>query len=248
MSECQSFDTLITPLIDGELAGPERDRLERHLRFCAPCHSRVEAERAVRALLHGRQHALKGECAPVALRVKCAAQCHVAAIGAGGGTWKRRLLPIAAAAVLIAGVGAVLIYRGAAPSARLLAMELAADHQQCFQRPGPQETAAAVDSAMAATFGWRVAVGASQTAGLELIGARQCSFDGNPVAHLMFRHGDEPMSLFMVPQASYDPAMVEAMGEQCAIWSSGDRTFVLVSREARDEVERVAARVQPVFH
>jgi anti-sigma factor RsiW len=101
---------------------------------------------------------------------------------------------------------------------------------------------------MATMFGWRVALAPSQAAGLELIGARQCSFDGKPVAHLMFQHGDEPMSLFMVPKASYDPAMVEAMGEQCAIWSNGDRTFVLVSREARDEVERVAARVQPVFH
>ena len=248
MSDCQSIDTLITPLIDGELSGSERERLERHLRVCASCHSRVDAERAVRALIHGRQSALKSDCAPVALRVKCAGHCQLTTLAGPGSRWKRRMMPLAAAAILIIGVGAVLVYQGTTPSARVLAMELATDHQQCFEQPGPQETAATVESAMASTFGWQVALAPSQSAGLELIGARQCSFEGSPVAHLMFRHDGEPMSLFMVPKASYDPAMVEAMGQQCAIWSSGDRTFVLVSREARAEVERVAARVQPVFH
>jgi anti-sigma factor RsiW len=248
MSDCQSIDASITPLIDGELSAAERERLERHLRFCASCHSRVEAERAVRSLLHGRQHALKSSCAPVALRVKCASHCQMPPTSSGGRGMTRRLMPLAAAAILIVGAGAALWYQAAAPSARVLAMELASDHVQCFDRPGPRETAAVVESALASGFGWQVALSSSESAGLELIGARQCSFDGSPVAHLMFEHDDQPMSLFMVPKASYDPAMVEAMGQQCAIWSSGDRTFVLVSNEARAEVERVAAKVQPVFH
>ena len=33
------------------------------------------------------------------------------------------------------------------------------------------------------------------------------------------------------------------MGHQAAIWSVGDRTFVLIAREPRDEVERMTSFV-----
>ena len=33
------------------------------------------------------------------------------------------------------------------------------------------------------------------------------------------------------------------LGHECVIWSAADRTFVLVSRETRADVERLAAYV-----
>ena len=37
---------------------------------------------------------------------------------------------------------------------------------------------------------------------------------------------------------------IDTLGHECAIWSFEDRTFVLVARETRPEVERLAAFVQ----
>lgn len=248
MSDCQTVDALITPLIDGELSSADREKLERHLRVCAPCHSRVEAEKSVRALIHDQQRALKTACAPVALRVKCAAHCTMASRTTRAAAWTRRAIPLAAAAAVLLGVGVLVWYQTSGPSVRVMAMELATDHVKCFEQPGPRESLAAVQAELAREFGWQASLSGSDAAGLELIGARQCLLEGRPVAHVMFTHDGEPMSVFMIPKASYTPAIVEAMGQQCAIWSSDQRTFVLVSREPRASVERVAARVQPTFH
>ena len=34
------------------------------------------------------------------------------------------------------------------------------------------------------------------------------------------------------------------MGHEAAVWSSGSRTFVLITRESRDEVQQMASFVQ----
>jgi anti-sigma factor RsiW len=251
MSDCQSVDPLVTPFIDGELPPADRDRVEHHLRVCAPCHSRVEAERAVRSLLRGRQPVLKGECAPVALRVRCASQCHLSGAAPFQRRW-RRVLPLAAAAVVVLGVGGVFLYQATSRSARVMAAELAADHVTCFavNASRVEQSPEGVEAAMQATFGWHLDLPDEEPGadGLQLVGSRPCLYGGGRVAHIMFRHRGEPMSLFMLPKAHYDRGMVEALGHACAIWSSGDRTFVLVSRESRADVERLAARVQPTFH
>jgi len=38
--------------------------------------------------------------------------------------------------------------------------------------------------------------------------------------------------------------LVEVLGHEAAIWCVGNRTFVVVAREPRREVERIAAFVQ----
>lgn len=250
MSDCQSIDLLVTPFIDGELPAQDRERVERHLRVCAPCHSRVDAERTVRTLMKGRQSLFKGQSAPVALRVKCAGHCGMAAAGHALKSRWRRVMPLAAAAVIVLGAGGVLLYQATSRSARVMAAELAADHVTCFAIHASriEQSADAVEAAMMATFGWTVDLPEGGDDELELIGSRPCLYGGGRIAHIMYRHRGEPMSLFMLPKASYDREMFETLGHECAIWSSGDRTFVLVSREAPAEVARLAAQVQPTFH
>src|SRR4051812_10367196 len=73
MHSCEAIDPLVTPYVDGELPPSDRETVSSHLRLCAPCHSRVAAERAVRNLIRERKPVLARESAPVALRRSCAA-------------------------------------------------------------------------------------------------------------------------------------------------------------------------------
>src|SRR5260221_3285327 len=136
MPNCQAIDTLITPYVDHEL--PEADclKLDEHLRRCAPCHSRVAAEQAVRNLVHARQ---RGLCrtAPPFLRAKCSkiaaeARAHAAPATFAPGTgapstlaprssWTSRLAPMAMAASLVTVVGGAFLYQATHQSARVMA-------------------------------------------------------------------------------------------------------------------------------
>jgi len=52
------------------------------------------------------------------------------------------------------------------------------------------------------------------------------------------------MSLFMLPETVRTRELVKVLGHEAAIWCVGRRTFVLVSREPKGEVERMASFVQ----
>ena len=103
---------------------------------------------------------------------------------------------------------------------------------------------AALISRLAAGFDWamRLPAGAERE-GLELVGSRPCLYGEGKIAHIMYRHNGEPLSLFMLPRTERPEQLVETLGHECAIWSSQDRTFVLVSRESRADVEKLAQYV-----
>jgi hypothetical protein len=64
------------------------------------------------------------------------------------------------------------------------------------------------------------------------------------IAHIMYRHRGEAVSLFMLPRESRAQEIVEVLGHKAAIWCDRDRTFVLLAREPKEEVERLAKLVQ----
>jgi hypothetical protein len=55
----------------------------------------------------------------------------------------------------------------------------------------------------------------------------------------MYRHHGHPVSVFMLPQGARGDELIEVMGHRAAIWSVGQRTFVLIADEPRAEVERL---------
>lgn len=55
MKECQALDLLITPYLDDECSALDRAAVQQHLRECAACRQRVEAESTAREVL--RAHA-----------------------------------------------------------------------------------------------------------------------------------------------------------------------------------------------
>jgi anti-sigma factor RsiW len=157
------------------------------------------------------------------------------------------MAPLSAAASLVVIVGGAFLYQATAESSHLLAAELAADHMKCFAMNavlGTHQSAETVQSSMAAGFGWNMRLPAgAEREGLELVGSRPCLYGEGKIAHIMYRHNGEPLSLFMLPRTVRPEQLVETLGHECAIWSSQDRTFVLVSRESRADVEKLAQYV-----
>jgi anti-sigma factor RsiW len=262
MPNCEAIDPLVTPYVDGQLGDPDRAIVDQHLRACAPCHSRVTAERAVRDLLQTRKRDLGACRASDGLRARCAAHARAAdsparsfappaltPFGARPAVpWRSRIAPLAAAASLVLIVGAAFLYQLTASSTRVMAAELAADHVKCFALNGvlhTHEDAEAVESSMLTWFDWpmRLPQQAAQ-AGLELVGSRPCIYGQGKIAHIMYTHNGEPVSLFMLPKSVRAQELVRVLGHQAAIWCAKDRTFVLVAREPKENVERMAAAVQ----
>jgi anti-sigma factor RsiW len=252
---CNRIDPLVTPFIDGELPEPDRRAVEEHLRACPPCHSRVTAERDVQALIRERVPALCQADAPDALHARCwalARHAPQAADAAPRATpaapLPRRLVPYALAASLALVVGGAFVYQATDKSARVLAAELTADHMKCIamnRALGTHQSAAFVESSMASGFDWRMHLPDDPArAGLELVGARPCVYGEGKIAHIMYRHEGRPVSLFMLPRAARTEELVEVLGHEAKIWCVGNRTFVLLAREPRAEVERMASFVQ----
>ncbi len=250
MSNCAIIDSLVTPYIDDELAGADRVLVEQHLRACPPCDQRVAAERAVRVLVHERKPTLLSECASSALRSRCAkaAAAAVAPVVSPPGVWRTYLLPLALAASVVLLVGGTFVYQLTDRSTTAMAAELTADHVKCFAMNGvlgTHQPLAFVESSMAGGFGWDARLPEDpERAGLELVGSRPCLYGKGRVAHIMYRYRGRPVSLFMLPHSARAESQTRVMGHECAIWSSGDRTFVLIAREPRDDVARMASFVQ----
>lgn len=256
MLNCYTIDPLVTPFIDGELPDPDRRAVEAHLRVCPPCHSRVVAEREVHELVRSRVPALNKTEAPDALHTKCweLARLEPQAADAAARAltppmaMPKRLAPYALAASLVFVVGGAFVYQATDQSARVLAAELTVDHMKCFamnRALGTQQAPAAVESSMASGFDWRMHLPDDPArAGLELVGSRPCLYGEGKIAHIMYRHEGRPVSLFMLPKTARTEELVEVLGHEAAIWCVDDRTFVLVARAPRRDVERMVSFVQ----
>lgn len=260
---CEKLDPFVTPYIDGELGAVDRVAVEAHLRACPPCYSRVSAERIVREALRGHRAALKKERAPADLRARCAlaagaAWAHPAPSEAppSDRAWwplrsstgpRRHLRPIALAATLVLLVGGAFVYELTDRSAQVMAAELTVDHLKCFavnRVLGTHQAPAAVEGSIASSFGTSLHLPVQpEGAGLELVGERPCLYGQGRMAHIMYRHHGNPVSVFMLPGTMRSEEVVDVMGHEAAIWSAGGRTFVLIAREPRIEVERMASFV-----
>jgi hypothetical protein len=160
---------------------------------------------------------------------------------------RARIAPLALAATLVLVVGGAFLYRMTQTSTRVMAAQLTADHMKCFmlnQLFTTSNSPAVVESSLASGFGWRARLPERpQDAGLELVGSRPCLYGEGKVAHIMYRHNGRPVSVFMLPGKQRPDELVEVMGHEAAIWSEDGRTFVLVARESREDVERIRSFV-----
>jgi anti-sigma factor RsiW len=211
---------------------------------CAELSARLDAQQ-VRQAGQARP-AAPGAVTSHATQAPPGAQPWLAARPARAG-WRSRLAPLSLAASLVMLVAGAFVYQLTAVSTNVMAAELTADHMKCFAMNsllGTHQTADVVESSMASGFDWRMQLPAGDRDGLDLVGSRPCLYGEGKVAHIMFRHNGTPVSLFMLPKTSRSDELVRVLGHEAAIWSVGDRTFVLVARETSAEVAQLASFIQ----
>jgi hypothetical protein len=163
-------------------------------------------------------------------------------------SWRTRLTPYALAASLVVVVGGAFVYQATDQSAKILAAQLTADHVKCFalnRALGTRQSATTVEGSMLSSFGWAMHLPQhAAREGLELVGARPCLYGEGRVAHIMYRHQGRPVSLFMLPKTARTQELVDVLGHEAAIWCVGSRTFVLIAREPKPQVEQLASFVK----
>lgn len=244
---CPGVDPLVTPYIDGELPPADAETVDKHAAVCPPCRSRIAAERAARDLLRTRQAELQAP-APADLRERCARLAARTDSPAGPALRRvplsTRLAPFALAATLVLIVGGAFLYRMTQISTHVMAAELTADHLKCAVMnsvAGTAQSAAVVESSMSSRFGWHAELPEHpEEAGLELVGARPCLYGEGTVAHIMYKHQGSTVSVFMLPRSHRAEEHLGLFGHQAAIWSTGDRTFVVIARKSQEELGRIA--------
>jgi anti-sigma factor RsiW len=244
MTDCHQIEPLVTPYVDGAISPADADVVDRHLGACRSCLGRVRAEQAVQALIGARRPALVSAEPPAALRARCARLATQSNVP----VWRARLAPLALAACLILAVAGAFLYELSSHSTRVMAAELTADHLKCFRVLntvlGTHHEADRVERDMAAGFAWPVRLPEHpEREGLELVGARPCVFPEGRIAHIMYLHHGNPVSLFMLPDTARTEGMLDVLGHRAAIWTVGKRTFVLVASEPRAEVEKMTSFV-----
>jgi anti-sigma factor RsiW len=254
MPSCASIEPLITPFVDGQLPPVDAQSVQAHIRLCAMCRSRVVAERSVTELLRARRHELCMEHAPATLRARCRSHRDASRLTAVAGRsplmrWRTtRFSPLTMAAGLVVIIAGGATYRATVGSTQVIAAELTADHVKCFMMNavlGTHDTPQGVHDAMERSFGWKAHLPEHpEQADLELVGSRPCLYERGKIAHIMYRHHGVPVSVYMLPGTERSDEFRQALGHEAAIWSDADRTFVLIARAPRAEVEQMVSFVQ----
>jgi anti-sigma factor RsiW len=236
MPSCREIDPLVTPYVDGEIAAAERTMVEAHLAACPPCRQRAEAEATARQTLRARGCQ---PCASEKLRNRC--RKATTPIGRLTCTYSPATLSVFAAAVLMA--GGVSAYGVTRLSPTVLAAQLTLDHVKCFAAHPSTEPvdAHAAEDQFARDYGWRLHVPVAPVSdGLQLVGVRRCFCAEGTAVHVMYRHDGDPVSLYVLPDTTHQPATADVFGENAVIWSDHDMTFVLLGKASPAVMRQLA--------
>ena len=237
MASCREIDPLVTPYVDGEIAGAERALVHAHLAACPPCRERAEAEAAARDTLRS---SWCQPCAPEDLRRRC--RKAATPMGRIACTYSPASLSMFAAVVIMA--GGVSVYGVTRLSPTVLAAQLTLDHMKCFALHASTVPvdAHSTEDQFAQQYGWRMHVPmAPASDGLQLVGVRRCFCGEGPAVHVMYRHRGEPVSLYVLPHAAGSSSTTEVFGHEAVSWADHDSTFVLLGKEAPASLRQLAA-------
>jgi anti-sigma factor RsiW len=241
MSECRRTTDRLAAYVDDLLPPAERAEVERHCSRCAPCREAAATEQAARTILRNRAATLRNPALPPGFRTRLEALAREHTAGVPS-PWRRRLVPLSLTAGLALVAVVAVFWLAAQRSNTLFAAQLTADHAKCVREVGGPEAESAdaprLESLLSEQYGWDVHVPPSSAAvGVELIGARRCL----AVPHVVYRIGDQDVSLYMMEGVTRGEADVETLGYRSRVWSRGATTFVLVSSADAGELETAVA-------
>src|SRR5512132_2565983 len=235
---CKDLDGLVVPFVDGVAPNDAHAEVEAHVAVCAACRERVVAERAAHdAVVAEREHLR--EHAPADLRKRCAAAASSDSVMSPDARHSRRWIPVslaAAAAIVIS-----FFWFGTTDAGTpVLAAQLTLDHVKCFKLNSQRVTGspAALAEYWRDHYGWPIAVPSTRGADLRLAGVRRCGSSDGQTAHIMYMYNGKPVSLFVARHSAdgrRTARTVNIFGEQAVVWSTIDRTYVLVGDEPRQD-------------
>lgn len=246
MSSCREIEPLFASYVDGDVSSEQRAVVLAHLDRCLPCREVVAGERTVRDVLHARRTGLRA-CATERLRQRCAAQCAKRQAAPGVPRW-RRVVPLSLAATLVLAVAGLFVY-SAVNQVEALAAQFTADHVKCsrFGSPSAGDPVAAAGRWVSSN-GWPITVPKSAPSeDLEFLTVRRCLVTDGRTAHLMYNWRGAPLSVFVLPEAVDELGarrLISRFGHEAVMWSSGGRTYVVVARGARAQLEPVVRYVR----
>ena len=246
---CETAGLLVSAYVDGELVGEDRDTFEAHVRGCARCRARVDAEQALMSTLRA---AAPVHRAPAALRESTA---HL--LSAPRPLPSRRWLPALAAALLLA-TGAAVFHLGSLPlpiaegHASSALASLAVDtHLRHARGQLPLEVRSERPPEVTAWFAGRVPfqlalpdypVGAGERKPYTLVGGRLISFHGDYAAYVAYQMEERPISLVVTSSTAVRPDGGEKVtsgsltfhiesvdGLKVITWTDRGLTYALVS-------------------
>lgn len=245
MTDCRQIESLLPPYVDGEVSSADRRTVDSHLAGCAPCRASVVAQQSIRVALREAAPELRPGVPP-GLRTRVAATLVEASSPAS--IWPMRVARLAAAAavVLAVSIGAEMV----SPNSNVLfAAQLAIDHVRCFVvelGSTSSQTPEAVSAFYAEGYGWDIPVPPSNAeAGVTLVAARRCPYWLGDHAHLLYRSGDQELSLYVTPRDERPHGELAVLGHIERIWTGGGYSFALVARGVpQDRFSRVAAYLE----
>lgn len=242
MSQCRPIESLLPSYVDGEARAETVAQVEAHLSVCTACRERVAAERTARTVLRARAAYLVTP-APPGLRTRLAALARPSLTPVLG--WRGRLTAFAAAAAAV--VLLVTALEFVHPESNVLfAAQLTIDHLRCFVAElGSIEAASSteVQRQYAERYGWAVAVPPSNVdAGITLVAARRCPFWLGSHAHLLYRAGENEVSLYVTQGDTRPQEDLAVLGHVERIWTANGHAYVLVARGVpAAELDRIGA-------
>jgi len=244
MDQCNDMTPLLTAWVDGSIDPDRAASVAAHVDACRACASRVTAERAARRLLHDRREALTAARAPEALVARLQSM-RPAATPSARRAWLR--LPVAVAATLVLALSGVTLHVATGRSTTVLAAQLAADHAKCHLTEHVEHglEAGAARDRLAVRYGFHAVVPPGTSDGrLELVGARRCLTGEGTNAHILYRFGGQPVSLYMLPRGGRPDASVEVLGDRTYLWSRHNGTYVLVADAGLPGLPQLAQYMQ----
>lgn len=240
MPSCREIDPLFAPYIDGEATADQREVVDAHLRACPKCRHQTALQSAVRESVRSK---LCRPHAPEELRTRCRA---AARAGMGPfGTTRSTLVSLSMAAALVLVVGGVLLYVLTGLSPTVLAAQLTLDHVKCFavHDDAPVDVSAG-EAQFEREYGKDIRLPHVAIEGLQLVNMRRCFCGEGTAAHAMYRLNGRPVSLYVIPDATRERASAEVFGHDAVMWTNGNDTYVLVSREPRQTLEALAKQME----
>jgi anti-sigma factor RsiW len=130
----------------------------------------------------------------------------------------------------------------------VLAAQLTVDHVKCTKFKSRQVNGSPDQLAAywREQYGWPIVVPAAYDQhDLRLAGIRRCASSEGQTAHIIYSYDGRPVSLFIArDDEPRTPRDIGIFGHDAVVWSSGQRTYVLVGQEPRERMQSLAASIR----